>query len=260
MAPFNGDPGAATIHYILFGKNENRNDDEAGNTPPAPVDDTLEVSEDDGGTPVDVLVNDDDLDGDPLAVVGVSAAARGFVSLASDGTVTYDPGDAFVGLAEGEPDTDSFRYTVADDGGGEGTATVTVTVTGANDAPAFTSDAAPTVTENTRAVVTLAATDPEEDPVTFTKTGGADEALFVIENGNELVFTEAAPDYVETEDNEYLVRVTARDNAGGETPQDLTVSIEPVPVFTPTELPEDPGILPPDTGVAPTVAALDFLI
>ena len=66
-------------------------------------------------------------------------------------------------------------------------------------------------------MVTLAATDPEEDPVTFDKTGGADEALFVIENGNELVFTEAAPDYVETDDNEYLVRVIARDNAGGNT-------------------------------------------
>ena len=89
----NNDPGAATLHYILFGKNENRTDAEAGNTPPAAVDDTLTVSEDDGATPVDVLANDSDLDaGDARTVVAVSnAGTRGLVALAPGGAVSYDP-------------------------------------------------------------------------------------------------------------------------------------------------------------------------
>jgi VCBS repeat-containing protein len=147
---FAGNGRAATLHYILFGKAEGRNDDEAGNTPPTAVDDTLTVTEDDGSTPVDVLANDSDLDaGDVLTVAAVSnVGTLGSVALGPGGAVAYDPGDAFVGLAEGEQDTDSFGYTVVDDGGGESRATVRVTVTGANDAPAITSPDLVSVAEN----------------------------------------------------------------------------------------------------------------
>jgi uncharacterized protein len=161
-------------------------------------------------------------------VAGVSnAGTRGSVALGRGGAVAYDPGDAFVGLAEGETDTDSFRYTVADDAGGESAATVTVTVTGANDAPAFTGEPAPTVVEGTR-VVPMAFTDPEEDPLTLAVTGGADAALFTIDAANQLVFA-AAPDHegpVDAEgDNVYLVQVTASDGAGATDLQDLTVTV-----------------------------------
>jgi VCBS repeat-containing protein len=252
---FQGNGVAATIHYIEVGKDEGRTDEEAGNTPPTAVDDTLTVTEDDGSTPVDVLANDSDLDaGDVLTVVAVSnAGTLGSVALGPGGAVAYDPGDAFVGLAEGEQDTDSFSYTVKDDRGGESRATVDITVTGANDAPVITSPAAISVAENNTATgLILAASDPEEDPVAFTITGGADADLFTVDAANQLVFT-AAPDFEEpadaNADNAYSVQVTADDGAGGTAVQDLTVTVT-------DDVSDNPAIL--GSGTAAT--ATDFFM
>ncbi|MFL5801699.1 MAG: Ig-like domain-containing protein [Roseiflexaceae bacterium] len=70
----------------------------------------------------DLLANDIDPDGDPLAIIDVSPASAqgGAVVLAGD-TITYTPAPGFSG-------PDSFTYTVADGRGGEATATVGVEV------------------------------------------------------------------------------------------------------------------------------------
>ena len=53
------------------------------------------------------------------------------------------------------------------------TQTITVTVTDVNEAPEFTSGTSASVAENTTAVMTVAATDPDSsDSVTFSLTGG----------------------------------------------------------------------------------------
>ena len=62
-----------------------------------------------------------------------------------------------------------------------------------NGPPAFTTQAAQSVVENTTAAVTLEAPDPDSDPVTFAITGGADRALFALD-GAQLAFL-TAPDY-----------------------------------------------------------------
>ena len=59
--------------------------------------------------------------------------------------------------------------------------------------PAFTTQAAQAVAEDTTAVVTLEAPDPESDPVTFAIAGGADRAQFTLD-GAQLAFV-TAPDY-----------------------------------------------------------------
>ena len=121
--------------------------------------------------------------------------------------------------------------------------TVSVTVTPVNDnSPVFTSNAAPSVPENTTAVVILAATDADQpgQTVGFSLTGGADQGKFQIVGG-QLQF-QTAPDYeVPTDantDNKYVVQVTGTD---GGTPalatvQTVTVTVTPVndntPVFT----------------------------
>ena len=56
-----------------------------------------------------------------------------------------------------------------------------VTVALGNSAPTITSSSTPSVAEGTTSVVTVTANDPESDPVTFSLTGGADQAKFSID-------------------------------------------------------------------------------
>ena len=64
----------------------------------------------------------------------------GTVSISANGqSVVYTPAASFQALAQGETATETFKYTVVDQFGGESTATTTVTITGANDAPVVAS-------------------------------------------------------------------------------------------------------------------------
>ena len=92
----------------------------------------------------------------------------------------------------------------------------------ANTAPVITTTSPVAVAENGTAVATLAATDADDDPITWTKTGGADTARFALTTAGVLTFV-AAPDYEDPADvasadpanaaanNEYVVFVTASD-------------------------------------------------
>ena len=94
----------------------------------------------------------------------------------------------------------------------------------ANEAPVITTTSPVAVAENETAVATLAATDADDDPITWSKTGGADAGRFALTDAGVLTF-EAAPDYESPADvasadpandasnNEYVVFVTARDGA-----------------------------------------------
>ena len=119
----------------------------------------------------------------------------------------------------------------------------------ANEPPAFTIDAV--VDENTTAVLTLAAVDPEGGGVDFALSGGEDQDLFTV-SGDQLAFT-AAPDFEVPTDadgnNVYLVQVTATDEAGGATTQDLSITVA-----------NDPAEEPPSPVEPFEVAALDFLL
>ena len=92
---------------------------------------------------MDLLANDSDVDAsDTLMVIqinGVGIAVGETVTLTSgaavtlnaDGTVTYNPLDAFANdLDAGDSDTDTFDYTIGDGNGGTATATATVTIVG----------------------------------------------------------------------------------------------------------------------------------
>jgi VCBS repeat-containing protein len=116
------------------------------------LDDTASVEED-GALAVDaasLAANDHEFDGDQLIVVAVSETSTkgASVSLVNE-VVSYDQGDVFQFLNDGETATDTFTYTVDDGKGGTDTATVTVTITGVNDAAVITGDATGSVTEAT---------------------------------------------------------------------------------------------------------------
>lgn len=99
----------------------------AVNDPPRARDDAFTLDELSGPIGLDVLENDDpgplEDEIDSITITGLDTAGTiGTVSIAEDGlSVIYDPGLA-------EPGTDSFRYTITDEGGLTASATVTITI------------------------------------------------------------------------------------------------------------------------------------
>ncbi len=142
--------------------------------------------------------------------------------------------------APADDDTDNVYMVnvLATEAGGDVTQqTITVTVTNAR-GPTFTSDDAPSVAENTTAVVTVAATPvTAANNVTYSITGGADESQFrIVSATGELSFVNApdfeSPDDADT-DNVYIVEVMADEANGEEEVQTVTVTVTNVgPTFS----------------------------
>ncbi|MCC6625361.1 MAG: tandem-95 repeat protein, partial [Deltaproteobacteria bacterium] len=133
----------------------------APNQPPDAADDVA------GATPgvplaLDVLANDDDPDGDGLAIVFVFQPAQGVVTFDAGGGLVYAPR----ATADG---ADAFRYTVSDGRGGLDTATVTVTFPVVNRAPVAIDDFG-MVREGERVLVVVLGNDydPEGRPLDVT--------------------------------------------------------------------------------------------
>ena len=87
--------------------------------------------------------------------------------------------------------------------------------------------------ENTTAVQTIAATDDDlpAQTVTYSISGGADQAKFQVTGGNQLEFI-AAPDFENPTDvggdNVYEVQIEADDNSGLTTTQTVQVTVTDV--------------------------------
>jgi hypothetical protein len=118
---------AATVHVIV---------DVSGyfvdDTPPSAVADSARVSEDSPAVAIDVLANDTDPDGGPIAVGAVTQPAHGTVAITGGGAgLSYAPAPDY---CNAPPATalDTFTYTLTP---GTSTATVTVTVDCVDDAP-----------------------------------------------------------------------------------------------------------------------------
>lgn len=97
------------------------------NQAPIATDDTP-LTDEDTAVGITVLGNDNDPDGDPLAITGVTQGANGGSVAINGTTVTYTPSLNFNGA-------DTFTYSISDGRGGTDTGTVTVTVTPVNDPP-----------------------------------------------------------------------------------------------------------------------------
>ena len=70
----------------------------------------------------------------------ITLASGALLTLNSDGTFDYDINGAFEFLSDGDPDTDSFTYTISDALGLMDTATATINITGENDDPVANDD------------------------------------------------------------------------------------------------------------------------
>ncbi len=111
------------------------------------------------------------------------------------------------------------------EGGLSDSQTVTVNVSNVieNTAPVLGADTSATVVENEATVGTYAATDSENDDLTYSLSG-VDSALFQIDGNGELSFI-IAPDYDAGETGPYEVIVTATDNGEGGLSDSQTVTV-----------------------------------
>jgi len=90
------------------------------NHPPAAANDTVAFLTGTTQVSFNVLINDADVDGDPLTVQSFTSPARGTLTQTSNGQFVYQPGPSFT---DGQ---DQFSYTINDGQGGTATAQVTI--------------------------------------------------------------------------------------------------------------------------------------
>ncbi len=159
-----------------------------------------------------------------------------------------------------ETTSDNFTFTVSDGAGGSsGATTLTLTITPVNDAPTIISNGGgPTalvnVVENVTAVtiVTGADVDLPAQTLTYSISGGVDQALFTINAATGALNFTAPPDFeVATDangDNVYVLQVRVIDSQGASTTQTIQVTVTDVAEGlppTPTTPPVPPVLLPP---------------
>jgi Ca2+-binding RTX toxin-like protein len=157
---------------------------------------------------IDVLSNDNDVDGDAISLDSFTQPANGSVVQNPDGTFSYTPNPGYNGV-------DSFTYTITDPAGLTDTATVNVTVNAINDAPETVADDV-VLDEDTSATFDVLANDSDPDgdalsvesftqptsgavvqnpdgTFTYTPTGdynGADSFTYTVSDGNGSLTTE----------------------------------------------------------------------
>ncbi len=142
---------------------------------------------------VAVLTNDTDIDGDTLAVSGITTqGAHGTATINGNGTITYTPVAGYYG-------TDSFTYAISDGHGGTATSTVQLTINQvipANTPPVAATD---TVTLAEDATITIAVlgndTDADGNPLTVTGLGSAAHGVVTLNPDNTVTYTPAANYY-----------------------------------------------------------------
>ncbi|MCW2283671.1 ribosomal protein S11 [Rhodoblastus acidophilus] len=152
------------------------------------------------------------------SIAGGADAAR-FVLDAKTGALGFVSAPNYEAPSDANRDNVYDVIVAASDGALSGTQTVSVKVTNVNEAPVITSggagDAATySIAENTTAVASLTASDPEGAAISWTIAGGADASRFTISAGGTLSFA-TAPDYEAptdvNRDNIYELAVAASD-------------------------------------------------
>jgi VCBS repeat-containing protein len=109
---------------------------------------------------IDVLANDQDIDGDRLAVVTPGTPAHGTVEVLADGRLRYVPVAGFVGQ-------DSFTYLMADPSGAQAQAEVRIEILQANTSPQVELQTFQ-IEENSSLTTRFVASDSEGDALGFT--------------------------------------------------------------------------------------------
>src|SRR6185436_2467412 len=186
-----------------------------------PVNDPPVAADDNASTPEDVavtiapLVNDSDLDGDPLTIIGATTT-NGTVVIVGGTNLLFTPTTNYNG-------TTTIPYSISDGNGGTASATVTVTVTPVNDAPVAVDDSASTPEDVAVTIAPLVNdSDVDGDPLTIISATTTNGTVVVV-GGTNLLFT-PAPNFNGTT----TITYTISDGNGGTTTATVTVTVTPV--------------------------------
>ncbi|MCD5348099.1 S-layer family protein [Agromyces sp. S2-1-8] len=162
--------------------------------PPTAVADTATVDEDSGASAIDVLANDSNTDGGPIAIDQVTQPDHGTVEVADgEASLTYEPNPAFCNDPPGTT-TDDFTYTLAPGGS---TTTVGVTVTCVDDLPDAVDDAAMIDEDASATAIDVLSNDPDADggPRSITSVVQPDHGTVVITGAGTGLTYQPDPDY-----------------------------------------------------------------
>ena len=181
--------------FMLFGAGDNTTGIElfiidTRNSAPETLDDFANTDEDSAVT-VDVLANDSDPEGNPLALdnVGITSG-EGTVAIVNN-QVHYDPGTSYNRLGNGESETVTISYDAVDDLLAATPATLQITINGTNDDPVFTTPiAGPTanVLIGEELEYTASIFDPDENDILSVEWTVTDEDGNVVAEGSSASF------------------------------------------------------------------------
>lgn len=193
------------------------------NDNPVATDDSFQLVYTTGGSELDVLANDSDIDaGDTITIQadGFTQGAKGTVALNEAGDrFIYTPGAGFDG-------TDTFTYTIADASGAESTATVTIIM-----GPGAIADAASMQEDGDTITIDVLNNDvihPINGETTITSytraQGGALQLLADPDTGYQTFTFTPNANY----NGEYSFTYTLRDANGLESTATVTINVESV--------------------------------
>ncbi len=190
----------------------------------------------DQDTPIDIdlTVNDFDPEGDTLTIVeingqsvthgeAITLPSGAVLTINGDGTIDYDPANAFDSLAVGESAIDRFEYTVDDGNGGTATAETVVTINGENDPPVASDDYVK-ITVDTPVTINVLTNDvdPEGEPLDVILLNNPNGGTATVNPNGTIAFV---PDdgFEGTVDIHYLIE----DPHGATSEATLTIEVEP---------------------------------
>ncbi|WP_373551576.1 cadherin domain-containing protein [Haliscomenobacter sp.] len=177
----------------------------------------------------------------PAVTVDLNSLVTNIPPMGADSTVVWFTNNGATGTAYPTPGAATagtyyaFFYDTIDSCYGPASGAVTVTINTCP--PVITSNgggptAAVSVPENTTAVTTVIASDPENGVVTYSITGGVDAALFAIDPMTGALTFNTPPDFENPTDaggnNVYDVQVTATDPSNATDVQDIAVTVTDV--------------------------------
>ncbi len=190
------------------------------NDPPIANNDKAETFEDAPIEKIDVLVNDTDVDKDPLTVKEVTQASHGKVEINSDNTtIKYTPEHNYNGL-------DTFTYTVKDPGGLTSTAKVEVKIIPLNDPPEITSKPVTTAMLDVPYVYDVNAIDPDGgDKLSYSLISKPEGMTIEKDTG----IINWLPDDLLAAPNDVTVKVTDNNDIPASATQTFSIKVIPTP-------------------------------
>ncbi|MBN8727272.1 MAG: tandem-95 repeat protein [Xanthomonadales bacterium] len=205
----------------------------APNRPPVARDDSAMTP---AGIPVvvDVLANDSDPDGDPIAVSSLTQPAHGTAALGGDGRVSYTPAAGFDG-------SDTFGYTIEDGRGGSASARVSITVTPAPNRPPVAMDDSASVAAVGGSIdvdVLANDSDPDGDPLSVVTVSQGQYGSAAIQPDGRVRYIWTDPAASGSDQFTY----TIEDGRGGSASATVQVSLLPPPNRSPVAMDDSASV------------------